>query len=109
MSVFTVESGIEVSPMGSSLATRRYPWFSMEVGQSFFVPLEEGLDQKEGKSVRASIYNSGRHAIRARALSSGRPSATVSVSIRKATKDGVDGLRAWLSVKDENGEVVTSS
>jgi hypothetical protein len=93
MSVFTVESGIEVSPMGSSLATRRYPWFSMEVGQSFFVPLEEGLDQKEGKSVRASSW----------------PSATVCVSIRKATKDGVDGLRAWLSVKDENGEIFTSS
>jgi hypothetical protein len=81
----------------------------MEVGQSFFVPLEEGLGHSGEKSIRASIYNSGRHSIRARALSSGWPSATVCVSIRKATKDGVDGLRAWLSVKDENGEIFTSS
>jgi len=109
MSTFAVENGMELSPMGSP-TIRKYPWFSMNVGQSFFVPTE--ADQE--KSIRASIYNSGRHSIKMRAISAGWPASTVEgrpacVSIRRVTKDGVEGLRAWLSVRNENGEIVTGS
>tara|TARA_R100000306_G_C4352963_1_gene131125 strand:+ start:352 stop:660 length:309 start_codon:yes stop_codon:yes gene_type:complete len=76
--------------------SRVYPWFDMEVGDSFFVPLDTGLTGQ--KNLRASIYNAGRNALMVRGM---LQKDGYRVVVRKMVENGVVGLRAWLLKKGE--------
>lgn len=84
--------------------SRVYPWFDMEVGDSFFVPLDTGSASQ--KNLRASIYNSGRNALMGRGM---LQKDGYRVVVRKMVENGVVGLRAWLLKKGKGAAPTLSS
>jgi hypothetical protein len=92
---YDVDRNVPVAKTRSQ--TRVYPWFQMQVGDSFFVPLDVDGTEDSGavgvKNLRASIYNSGRHALTSRGL---HRQDGYTVLMRKLSEGGRVGLRAWL-------------
>jgi hypothetical protein len=97
MSKYVIDKGIEVAPSGN-LTGRLYPWLAMDVGDSFFVPLDDSAGTVATKNLRSSIYNSGRHALLARGMSH----ASHVVVVRKLVEGGVVGFRGWLVKREDD-------
>ena len=76
--MFKIEKNIKRPPSG----LRKYPFFMMEVQDSFFVP----LDKKTAKQLQASILGSIR-----RQRYPDKKFSTRSVT----SEDGVRGMRCW--------------
>jgi hypothetical protein len=95
MTVYGIEHNIPL-PRSQKAGARVYPWFDMEVGDSFFVPLDSGPTGQ--KNLRASVYNAGRHALGMRKMSK---EDGYNVVVRKLVENEVPGFRAWLYKEDE--------
>jgi len=81
--MFQIEKGIEI-PVLTRNTEPKYPFKSMEIGDSFFVPCTED----DAKKVRNSISSSAR-----------------SAKVKHVTRIAEGGLRVWrVADKVENGE-----
>lgn len=80
--MYGIEKGIEMPAHTSR--RRRYPFTDMEVGDSFFVP----LDGRKAENLASSISGSARSGRAARA--NGRRYVT-----RTVVENGVKGVRCW--------------
>ena len=87
MTNFTIDKGVAHSPSNSH--RRVYPWYDMEVGDSFFVAIPVGSDAHAERNLRATIYNSGRNMMT-------RRDGSYTLSVRKVVEGGVVGFRSWL-------------
>ena len=80
--MFKVDKNITKPKFRGRGAPSKYPFKSMEVGDSFFVPVGKF---KSISALNSSVMNSG-------AVSLGRRS---NVSTCAVTEGGVEGVRAW--------------
>lgn len=101
MSDYTIDKGVKIAPTGTG-GRRKYPWAVMEVGDSFFVPIE---DPDKDRFLRSSIYNAGRSSLTTR----GFDRAEYNVVVRKTSENGTVGLRSWLVKKGEGPTPTLSS
>lgn len=84
--MFTVEDNI---PLPSKAARNaRYPYETMEVGQSFFVAIDESIEDRDEAMHKLARRMSGASA--AAAKRTGKTFRT-----GKASKDGKIGYRVW--------------
>ena len=96
MSQYPVDEGIEIDAVAKD--TTVYPWATMKVGDSFFVPLDDAGSRPRVRHLRSSIYNCGRSSLRSRGLTR---EDGYNVVVRKVTLNGVVGFRAWMVNKGE--------
>ena len=79
-----VERGIPVPAKAVSPGrTTKYPWHSMEVGDSFFVP-GMSIYKSEPDGRKRFAYHNGERFV-----------SGSKWTMRRATKDGVQGVRVW--------------
>ena len=103
MSEYVIEKEVEIP----TRTRTKYPWMEMNVGDSFFVPVQDS--GRSAASIRASLYASGREAIKkiptpTTVLPSGREALKrrpeCKIIVRQSNRLGVKGLRVWLTEKE---------
>ena len=82
----TIEKNVPL-PQGATSPSNKYPWHSMDVGDSFFYPTNDMTKRQNAMHSSVNYYRAVNHFSR----------DEFSITTRRRIENGVEGIRVWRS------------